>query len=221
VYFARPDSRIFDQSVEAVRKRLGAALWEEHPAEVDVVTPVPDSGVYAAMGYARAAELPFDMGFVRNHYIGRTFIEPGQQIRDFGVRVKLNPVRGILEGRRVALIDDSIVRGTTSRKIVRLCRDAGATEVHLRISSPPTRGPCRYGIDTPLREELIASRHDVHEIRKHVGADSLGYLSLEGLLRAAGTDTGSACTACWSEDQPVKLPRADTRQLGLFEKSVR
>ncbi len=221
VYFARPDSQVFGESVQAVRKRLGERLWQEQPAQVEVVTPVPDSGVYAAMGYARAAGLPFEMGFVRNHYIGRTFIEPTQQIRNFGVRIKLNPVREILEGRRIALIDDSIVRGTTSRKIVQLCRDAGAREVHVRISSPPTIGPCHYGIDTPVREELIGARHSVEEIRGFLGADSLGYLSLEGLLQAAGRVPGEVCTACWDDDLPVELPRADRGQLGLFDKTVR
>jgi amidophosphoribosyltransferase len=221
VYFARPDSHVFGESVQGVRKRLGEQLWQEHPADVEVVTPVPDSGVYAAMGYARAANLPFEMGFVRNHYIGRTFIEPSQQIRNFGVRIKLNPVRGILEGRRIALIDDSIVRGTTGRKIVQLCRDVGAKEVHVRISSPPTAGPCHYGIDTPKREELIAANQSVEEIREYLGADSLGYLSLEGLLAATGKSPQQSCTACWSDDQPVKLPRADTQQLGLFEKTSR
>jgi amidophosphoribosyltransferase len=221
VYFARPDSRVFGESVQAVRKRLGERLWEEQPADAEVVTPVPDSGMYAAMGYARAAGLPFEMGFVRNHYIGRTFIEPSQQIRNFGVRVKLNPVREILAGRRVALIDDSIVRGTTSRKIVQLCRDAGAKEVHVRVSSPPTRGSCRYGIDTPVPEELVAARHGVEEIRSFIGADSLGYLSMEGMLRAAQKEGNDVCSACWSNEQPVKLPRADTRQLGLFDKAVR
>jgi len=221
VYFARPDSRVFGESVQAVRKRLGAQLWEEQPADAEVVTPVPDSGMYAAMGYAHAAGLPFEMGLVRNHYIGRTFIEPSQQIRNFGVRIKLNPVREILAGRRVALIDDSIVRGTTSRKIVQLCRDAGAKEVHVRVSSPPTRGSCRYGIDTPVAEELVAARHGVEEIRSFLGADSLGYLSMEGMLRAAQKEGDDVCSACWSNEQPVKLPRADTRQLGLFDKTVR
>jgi amidophosphoribosyltransferase len=221
VYFARPDSHVFGESVQAVRKRLGERLWEEQPADVDIVTPVPDSGLYPAMGYARASGLPFEMGLVRNHYVGRTFIEPSQQIRNFGVRVKLSPVREILEGRRIALIDDSIVRGTTARKIVQLCRDAGAKEVHVRVSSPPTQGPCRYGIDTPMAEELVASRHDVEEIRALLHADSLGYLDLEGMLQAAGRNGDEVCTACWSNDQPVKLPRADTRQLGLFDKTVR
>jgi amidophosphoribosyltransferase len=221
VYFARPDSQVFGESVQAVRKRLGERLWRERPADAEIVVPVPDSGVYAALGYARASGLPFDLGLVRNHYIGRTFIEPTQQIRNFGVRIKLNPVREILRGRRIALIDDSLVRGTTSRKIVQLCRDAGAAEVHLRISCPPTVGPCHYGIDTPDRDELIAARHSEEEIRRFVGADSLGYLSLAGMLAAAGREPDRVCTACWDEVQPVELPRVEERQLGLFEKSRR
>jgi amidophosphoribosyltransferase len=221
VYFARPDSLLFGESVEAVRKRLGEELYREHPVEADVVVPVPDSGVYAALGYARASGLPFEMGLVRNHYIGRTFIEPTQQIRDFGVRIKLNPVREILRDRRVVLVDDSIVRGTTSKKIVRLCRDAGAREIHVVISCPPTIGPCRYGIDTPEREELIAARKSVKGIRRHIGADSLGFLSLEGMLRAARREHAEICTACWTDAQPVALPLEEARQLGLFEKSRR
>jgi len=221
VYFSRPDSRVFGQSVQAVRKRLGEQLWNESPADVDAVIPVPDSGVYAAMGYARASTLPFEMGLVRNHYIGRTFIQPTQQIRNFGLRIKLNPVKEILAGRRVALIDDSIVRGTTSRKIVQLCRDAGAKEVHLRISSPPTLGPCSYGIDTPRVEELIAAQRDVEGMRDYVGADSLNFLSIDGLLKASETRADRVCTACWTRDQPLRIPAADSGQLGLFEKSVR
>jgi amidophosphoribosyltransferase len=221
VYFARPDSQLLGESVQAVRKRLGARLWEEHPVGVDVVVPVPDSGVCAALGFASAAGVPYDMGLVRNHYVGRTFIQPTQQIRNFGVRVKLNPVREILDGKRIALIDDSIVRGTTSRKIVQLCRDAGAREVHLRISCPPTVGPCRYGIDTPDKDELIAANQSVEEIRKFVSADSLGYLSLEGMLSAAAREADEVCTACWTGDQPVALPRADSEQLRLFEKAHR
>jgi len=221
VYLARPDSQLFGESVQAVRKRLGKKLWEERPCDVDVVVPVPDSGVYAALGFAEAAGVPFDMGLVRNHYIGRTFIQPTQKIRNFAVRVKLNPVREILAGKRIALIDDSIVRGTTSRKIVQLCRAAGAREVHVRISCPPTIGSCRYGIDTPNEEELIASTQSVEEIGRYVGADSLGYLSLEGMLEAAGRSTESVCTACWTNDQPVAIPRAESAQLGLFEKTRR
>jgi len=221
VYFARPDSLLFGESVQQVRKHLGEQLWREHPADVEMVVPVPDSGIFAALGYARAAGIPFEMGLVRNHYVGRTFIEPSQQIRNFGVRIKLNPVRGILSGRRIALIDDSIVRGTTSRKIVQLCRDAGAAQVHVRISCPPTKGPCLYGIDTPDRDELIASRHAVEEIREYINADSLGYLSLEGMLSASGQEREQVCTACWSDEQPVAIPRVDAEQLRLFDKARR
>ena len=221
VYFSRPDSNVFGQSVQAVRKRLGAQLYREHPVEADLVTPVPDSGMYAAMGYAAASGEPFEMGLVRNHYVGRTFIEPLQATRTTGVRVKLNPVREILEGKRVVLVDDSIVRGTTSKKIVGLCRDAGAAEVHVRVSCPPTVGPCFYGIDTPLREELIAARQPVEQIREFIGADTLGYLSLEGMLSAMERDASSVCTACWNDDHPVSLPRAEAEQLRLFEKTRR
>ena len=221
VYFARPDSTIFGQSVQAVRKRLGAALWKERPADVDLIVPVPDSGTFAGLGYAAASKIPFELGLVRNHYVGRTFIEPSQQIRNFGVRVKLNPVRETLAGRRIALIDDSLVRGTTSQKIVQMCRDAGAKEVHLRISCPPTIGPCYYGIDTPRRDELIATRKSVEEIRRFVGADSLGYLSLEGLLGAIGGGADDYCTACWTDQHPVALPIEGEGQLKLFEKARR
>ena len=221
VYLARPDSQLFGESVQAVRKRLGKKLWEERPCDVDVVVPVPDSGVCAALGFAAASGVPYDMGLVRNHYIGRTFIQPTQQIRDFGVRVKLNPVREILAGKRIALIDDSIVRGTTSRKIVQLCRVAGAREVHVRISCPPTIGPCHYGIDTPNEDELIASTMCEEEIGRFIRADSLGYLSLKGMLEAARWSTDEVCTACWTNDQPVELPRAESEQLRLFEKTQR
>lgn len=221
VYFSRPDSTVFGSPVQAVRKRLGEELLREHPADADLVVPVPDSGVYAAMGYARASGLPFEMGLVRNHYIGRTFIEPTQQGRTSGVRIKLNPVRSLLEGRRIVLIDDSIVRGTTSQKIVGLCRDAGASEVHVRISCPPTIGPCFYGIDTPLRSELIAATHDLAEIESYVAADSLQYLSMDGMLRATGATRDAACTACWTDEHPVALPRAEAEQLRLFERKAR
>jgi len=221
VYFARPDSTIFGQSVQAVRKRLGAALWKEQPAAVDLIVPVPDSGTFAGLGYAAVSKIPFELGLVRNHYVGRTFIEPSQQIRNFGVRVKLNPVRETLTGRRIALIDDSLVRGTTSQKIVQMCRDAGAKEVHLRISCPPTIGPCYYGIDTPRRQELIATRKSVEEIRRFVGADSLGYLSLTGMMGAIGGDPDHYCTACWTDEHPVVLPSQGEGQLKLFEKTRR
>jgi amidophosphoribosyltransferase len=205
VYFARPDSLVFGRPVNQSREKLGRQLAAEHPAVADVVVPVPDSGVPAAIGYAHASGIPFRMGLIRNHYIGRTFIEPEQAIRDFGVKLKLNPVRGLLKDKRVVLVDDSIVRGTTSRKIVRMVREAGATEVHVRISCPPTMSPCYYGIDTPTREELIAAVHSIEEIRQFLGADSLGYLSLESLRRAVGDTQGHFCTACYTGNYPTEL----------------
>jgi amidophosphoribosyltransferase len=189
VYFARPDSTIFGRSVNDSREALGRQLAREHPVDADLVVPVPDSGVPAAVGYAMESDIPFRMGLIRNHYIGRTFIEPSQAIRNFGVKLKLNPVRGLMDGKRVILVDDSIVRGTTSRKIVRMVREAGAKEVHVRISCPPTISPCYYGVDTPTREELIASSNSPEEIRRFLGADSLGYISLAG-LRKSVNDTG-------------------------------
>jgi len=202
VYFARPDSVVFGNSVAETRQKFGAQLAREHPVPADVVVPVPDSGVFAALGYALESGIPFQYGLVRNHYVGRTFIEPKQSIRSFGVKVKLNPVRELVSGKRIVLIDDSIVRGTTSKKIVRMLKDAGAAEVHMRISSPPTSWPCYYGIDTPERQDLIASTHSLEEIRSFIEADSLGYLSEEGLLMAVqkdGNDPRSLyCTACFS-----------------------
>jgi amidophosphoribosyltransferase len=221
VYFSRPDSMIFGESVQDMRKRLGRELYAEHPVDADVVIPVPDSGVFSALGYAQASGIDFDMGLVRNHYIGRTFIEPSQQIRNFGVRIKLNPVKSALRGRRVVLVDDSIVRGTTSKKIVQLCREAGVAEVHVRISCPPTTGPCYYGIDTPHREELIASRKSVEQIREFIDADSLGFLSIAGMMQATGKNTDDYCTACWDDEYPVRLPLAGASQMGLFEKTRR
>jgi amidophosphoribosyltransferase len=204
VYFARPDSIVFGRPVNATRERLGRLLARECPAIADIVVPVPDSGVPAAIGYAAESGIPFRMGLIRNHYIGRTFIEPEQAIRDFGVRLKLNPVRRLLEGQRVVLVDDSIVRGTTSRKIVRMMRDAGVAEVHMRISCPPTVSPCHYGIDTPTKIELIASHNSIEQIREFTGADSLGYLSLES-LRAAVEDTeGKFCTSCYTGMYPTE-----------------
>jgi amidophosphoribosyltransferase len=205
VYFARPDSLVFGKSVAAVREAFGARLAREHPAEADVVVPVPDSGMYAALGYSRQSGIPFVLGMVRNHYVGRTFIEPKQAIRSFGVKVKLNPVRQVVEGKRVVLVDDSIVRGTTSRKIVRMLREAGAREVHVRVSSPPTMHTCHYGIDTPTRRELIASDHSVEETRNFIEADSLGYLSAEGMLEAFGRPQQAACTACFTGIYPVAV----------------
>jgi amidophosphoribosyltransferase len=205
VYFARPDSLVFGRQVNHSREMLGRLLARERPAPADVVVPVPDSGVPAAVGYAQESGIPFRMALIRNHYVGRTFIEPEQSIRDFGVKLKLNPVRELLEGKRVALIDDSIVRGTTSRKIVRLLREAGAAEVHMRVSCPPTISPCYYGIDTPTRDELIAARHSLEEICEFVGADSLGYLSLESLRQAVGDAEDRFCTSCYTGHYPTEL----------------
>jgi len=205
VYFARPDSRVFSRSVNHSRETLGRLLATEHPADADIVVPVPDSGVPAAIGFSLGSGIPFRMGLIRNHYIGRTFIEPSQAIRDFGVKLKLNPVRELLAGRRIVLVDDSIVRGTTSRKIVRMVREAGAREVHVRISCPPTVSPCYYGVDTPTREELIASSHSPEEICKFIGADSLGYLSLAGLKQALGDTEGKFCTSCYTGNYPTEL----------------
>ena len=206
VYFSRPDSLVFGRPVNESREQLGRLLAREHPVEADLVAPVPDSGVPAAIGYSAESGIPFRMALIRNHYVGRTFIEPQQVIRDFGVKLKLNPVRRMLEGQRVVLVDDSLVRGTTSRKIVRLVREAGAAEVHVRISCPPTISPCYYGVDTPRRDELIAARHSVEEIRQFLGADSLGYLSLES-LRAAVRDSGERkfCTSCYTGSYPTEL----------------
>lgn len=206
VYFARPDSRVFGQSVFEVRKNLGRQLAKEQPTEADVVIAVPDSGVPAAIGYAEQSGIRYDLGLIRSHYVGRTFIEPQQSIRHFGVKLKLAPVVSTLAGKRVVVVDDSIVRGTTSRKIVKMLRASGAKEVHLRISSPPTAWPCFYGIDTPSRQELIAASHTVEEIAKYVTADSLGYLSLKGLHAAAGDPEGrSFCSACFSGKYPTPL----------------
>jgi amidophosphoribosyltransferase len=217
VYFARPDSKLFGDSVAQTRLRMGARLAREAPAVADIVVPVPDSGLYSAMGYSRESGLPLEFGLTRNHYVGRTFIEPKQSIRNFGVKIKLNPVRELLEGRRVVLVDDSIVRGTTSRKIVRMVRDeGGAAEVHLRISAPPTEWPCHYGIDTPLRDELIAARKSIEEIRQFIEADSLAYLSLDGMLGSVTGPRDSYCTACWTGDYRVPVSPGDRRQAELF-----
>jgi amidophosphoribosyltransferase len=206
VYFSRPDSVVFGRAVQTSREALGRQLAKEAPAEADIVVPVPDSGVTAALGYAAEAALPFRFGLIRNHYVGRTFIEPEQRVRDFGVKLKLNPVRSILAGKRVVLIDDSIVRGTTSRKIVRMVRDAGATAVHLRISCPPTISPCYYGVDTPVKSQLIAANKSIEEIRNYIGADSLAYLSLEGLRAAcAEGEKTTYCTSCYTGIYPTEF----------------
>jgi amidophosphoribosyltransferase len=203
VYFSRPDSIIFGESVNESRHKMGKQLAIEHPADADLIVPVPDSGVAASIGYARQSGINFRQAIIRNHYVGRTFIEPTQSIRSFGVRLKLNPIRDLIKDRRIVLVDDSIVRGTTSKKIVQMVREAGAAEVHVRISCPPTAFSCYYGVDTPHRQDLIASRMSVEEICEYIGADSLGYLSREGMLEAIGIDASSACTACWTGNYPT------------------
>jgi amidophosphoribosyltransferase len=217
IYFSRPDSRIFGDDVSAARLAMGRQLALESPVVADLVVPVPDSGLFAAMGFSRQSGIPFELGLIRNHYVGRTFIEPKQSIRDFGVRVKLNPVRALIDGQRVVLVDDSIVRGTTSQKIVRMVREAGAREVHLRITSPPTAFPCHYGINTPTREELIASSKSLEEIRAFTEADSLAYLTLDGLFQCVSGAADSYCTACWTGNYPVvQSPSHNERQGQLF-----
>lgn len=221
VYFSRPDSKIFGgKAVYLTRKELGRQLAREAWVDADIVIPVPDSGVPAAMGYAEGSGIPFETGLIRNHYVGRTFIEPEQSIRHFGVKIKLNAIPEVLEGKRVVVVDDSIVRGTTSRKIVKMIRHAGAREVHMRISSPPIVSPCFYGIDTPTRKELIGSSHTIQETRKYITADSLAYLSLDGMLKAAPGAPDQYCTACFTEDYPIPFTKAEEMQLGLFEPSL-
>ncbi len=215
VYFARPDSYVFGKSVNEVRTNLGRVLARETRIDADVVVPIPDSGVCAAMGYADEANIPLRMGLIRNHYVGRTFIQPQSSIRHFGVKVKLNPVRSILEGKRVVLVDDSLVRGTTSRKIVRMVRAAGASEVHVRISCPPTISPCFYGVDTPRRSELMAATHTMEEIQSYLDCDSVAYLSLDGLMRAVGEGSGHYCSSCYTGQYPVAFPRDERSYLQL------
>jgi len=218
IYFARPDSNLFGHNVYQVRKALGRQLAKESGVEADLVTPVPDSGVPAAMGYAEQSGIPLEFGLIRNHYVGRTFIEPQQSIRHFGVKIKLNAQREVLEGKRVIVVDDSIVRGTTSRKIIRMLRDAGAKEVHMRISSPATISPCYYGIDTPTRTELIASSNSVEEIRRYIEADTLAYLSNEGMYVYFNGQKQGYCDACFTGNYPVHFEdEGHTRQLHLFD----
>jgi amidophosphoribosyltransferase len=206
VYFSRPDSIVFGRAVQQTRDAMGRQLALESPVAADIVVPVPDSGVTAAMGYSHQSGIPIQFGLIRNHYVGRTFIEPEQRVRDFGVRLKLNPVKHVIEGKRIVLIDDSIVRGTTSRKIVRMIRDAGAKEIHMRISCPPTISSCYYGVDTPSKNQLIAANKSVEEIREYIHADSLAYLSLEGLRKAAGEgDEVKYCTGCYTGKYPTRL----------------
>jgi len=219
VYFARPDSCLFGKNVYTVRKNLGRTLAREAGVDADIVIPVPDSGVPAALGYAEESGIPLEMGLIRNHYVGRTFIEPRQSIRHFGVKIKLNAIRDCIKGKRVVVIDDSIVRGTTSRKIIQMIRSAGAKEVHMRISSPPTANPCYYGIDTPTKSELIGSSHSVKEIGKYITADSVAYLSLEGLKSTVHPDQENYCCACFNGEYPVEFPWKDYSQLILFGKN--
>ena len=229
IYFARPDSVVEGRSIYEARKRIGAELARETGIEADVVIPVPDSGVPAAIGYAAEADLPFELGIIRNHYVGRTFIEPTDQIRHLGVKLKHNANRAQLEGKRVVLIDDSIVRGTTSTKIVEMVRGAGAAEVHMRISSPPTTHSCFYGIDTPAREKLLAAQHGIAAMAKHIGADSLAFISIDGLYRAMGeagryADEPQYCDACFTGDYPTRLTDHEEgtveSQLSLLEEVV-
>jgi amidophosphoribosyltransferase len=218
IYFARPDSNLFGHNVYQVRKALGRQLARENGVPADLVTPVPDSGVPAAIGYAEEAKIPLEFGLIRNHYVGRTFIEPQQTIRNFGVKIKLNAQREVLQGKRVIVVDDSIVRGTTSRKIIRMLRDAGAKEVHMRISSPATISPCYYGIDTPTRTELIASSNTVEEIRRFIEADTLAYLSRDGMYTYFGGEREGFCDACFTANYPVHFDdEGHTRQLHLFD----
>lgn len=212
IYFARPDSNIFTKSVYLARKNLGRMLAKEHPQAADIVMPIPDSGNYAALGYAEASGIPLEMAYVRNHYIGRTFIQPSQLIRDFKVKVKLNPIRDVLKGKRVVIVEDSIVRGTTSRGRVRALREAGATEIHMRVSCPPLISPCFYGIDFPTKKELIASSHSIEEIRQFIGVDSLKYISLEGMLNSMMLPKEEFCAACFTGSYPTKICKPPSKK---------
>lgn len=217
VYFARPDSLVFGKNVYPIRKNLGIELAKESHVEADLVIPVPDSGVPSALGYSQESGIPFEYGLIRNHYVGRTFIEPEQSIRDFGVKIKLNPNETLLRDKKIVVVDDSIVRGTTSRKLVNMLRIAGAKEVHLRISSPQITDPCYYGIDTPEKSQLIAANKSIQEITEYLGVDSLAYLSIEGMYKAADSKRGTFCDACFSGDYPVKInKKKKIEQVGLF-----
>ncbi len=206
IYFARPDSFIFHRNVYEVRKSFGVQLAKESPADVSMIIPIPDSGIPAAIGYAQESQIPMELGMIRNHYVGRTFIEPEERIRHFGVKIKLNPVKGLMESKRIVTVDDSIVRATTSRKINRMFRSAGAKEVHVRISSPPITHPCFFGIDTPKKSELIASSHEVKQIQKFINATSLNYLSLDGLKKCVKSEEENFCYACFTGDYPLSCP---------------
>ena len=211
IYFARPDSMIFGENVDKVRRRLGRQLAIEHPADADIVIAIPDSANTAALGFSEKSGIKFEIGLIRNHYVGRTFIDPEQDIRDLDIKVKFNPVRGVLEGKRVVVVDDSIVRGTTSKKLVKLIRSAGAKEIHFRVSSPPIISPCFFGIDMPTRQELIASSKTVKEIEKYLEVDSLGYLSIEGMLSMPSLPDESFCVSCFSGHYPLKIEKSNDK----------
>ncbi len=219
IYFARPDSNIFGKNVYLTRKRLGAQLAEESPAKCDLAMAIPDSGSYAAVGFAEKAKLPHEVGMIRNHYVGRTFIQPSQFIRDFRVRVKLNPIKDVIKGKRLAVVEDSIVRGTTSRARVRTIRNSGAKKIHMRISCPPIKSPCFYGIDFPTKKELIAAKYTIKEIKEFMGLDSLKYLSLEGMLKSMLLPACEFCTACFTGDYPTKIPKKFSKK--MLEKKKR
>jgi len=209
VYFARPDSKIYGENVDKIRRRLGRALAREHPVKADIVIGIPDSANTATLGYAEESGIPFEIGLIRNHYVGRTFIDPDQEIRDLDVRVKFNPVKGVIKGKKLVVVDDSIVRGTTSKKLVKMLRDAGAKEIHFRVSSPPIVSPCFFGIDMPTKKELIGANKSVEEIEKYLGADSLRYLSLKGMLSLSALPKGSFCSSCFSGKYPMKVPEVN------------
>ena len=223
IYFAKQSSRVFGENVHEVRKKLGARLAEEHPADADVVTPVPDSGTSAAIGYAGAGGIPFDMGFVRSHYVGRTFISPSQDMRDLGVKLKLAVVQEVVEGKRVVVVDDSIVRGTTTKGKIRSLRDAGAKEIHMRVSCPPITNPCFYGVDFPTKEELLAGNRNIEQIRDFLEVDNIGYISLEGLLSCLSLPADHYCTACWSGKYRIPITKVvnkfsvERHQMQLFD----
>ncbi|MES2201208.1 MAG: amidophosphoribosyltransferase, partial [candidate division FCPU426 bacterium] len=222
VYFARPDSKIFGEQVDKVRRELGRQLARDSAVPADLVIPVPDSGVTAAIGYAQISGLPFEMGLIRNHYVGRTFIEPSQAIRDFGVKIKLNPVESILRGKRVVVVDDSLVRGTTSRKIIKMLRSAGAKEVHFRITSPPVKNPCFYGMDFPTKKELIANNMTHEEIERYLDVDSLSYLSVDGMMKAVNMAGEGFCKACFDGRYPVGVSQAATeREMQILEANAK
>jgi amidophosphoribosyltransferase len=220
IYFARPDSVMHDESLYSYRLRLGRQLVQEAPVDADIVIAVPDSGVPAAIGFSQVSGIPYAEGLIKNRYVGRTFIQPTQSMRESGIRMKLNPLKDVLSGKRVVIVDDSIVRGTTSRKIVKALRDAGATEVHMRVSSPPVTHPCFYGIDTDSQDQLIAATKSVEEIAEQIGVDSLAYLSWQGMLQATGEDPNNFCSACFTGNYPVLVPELVKRSKLMLEKVV-